>query len=140
MLLASSRIKEISPTGKRNSVQMGGGCEGMGVSACSRVCVLAWNRILGMYPYFILFLLSNVHPADAQKYQHVLGFGADDIFSCLLVINQKMWWGTFWECHMTGVTKHRFNTMFWMKMKVTILISYWFFLSWKKIIHKTANI
>ena len=39
-----------------------------------------------MYPYFLLFLLSDVHPVDAQKYQHVPVFGTNDIFSCRLVI------------------------------------------------------
>ena len=39
-------------------VKRGGG------SACSRVlvCELAWNGTLGMYQYFLLFLLSDVHP------------------------------------------------------------------------------
>ena len=47
--------------------------------------------------------MSDVPSGYAQKYQHVPGFVTDDIPSGPLV---------FLECHVTGVTKGRINTMF----------------------------
>ena len=46
-------------------------------------------------------MLLDVHSGVAQKYQYLPGFVADDIPSCLLVINRKL----FLECHVTGVIK-----------------------------------
>ena len=97
----SNRKEEFSSTGMR-----GGG------NICSRIYELAWNWTLGMYPNFLRFLLSDEHLVDAPKYQQVLGFGTVDIFSCLLVINRKLSWGTVWEYYVTGLNKCRIDTMF----------------------------
>ena len=65
-----------------------------------------------MYLYFPFFLFSLVPAGVAQKYRYVPGVVTDDILNCLLVINRKL---SFLECHVTGVTKRRINTMFWTR-------------------------
>ena len=108
ILLVSPAIKEI-PLGKRN---VGLGLEGgVGINACSRVCESAWNWTFASI-YISLSFVSDVHSGVAQKYQDMPGFMTDDILSCLLVINRKLSRGTFFVCHVTGVTKRRINTKF----------------------------
>ena len=111
ILLVSPAIKEIPP-GKRNVGLEGG----VGVNACSRVCESAWNWIFASI-YISLSFVSDVHSGVAQKYQDMPGFMTDDILSCLLVINLKLSRGTFFVCHVTGVTKRRINKMFWTNSK-----------------------
>ena len=87
--------------------------KGTGVGECLFACMwISMTLDIRHVPILPFLPVVGLHPVDAQKYQHVPVFGTDDIFSCLLVIDRKLSWGTFWECHVTGVTKRRINTMF----------------------------
>ena len=82
------QVSELPPTEKRNSVQRWGW--GWCLFPCMWISMKKDIRHVHLYPFLILLLLLDVQPVDAQKYQHVQGFGTADIFSCLLVINRKL--------------------------------------------------
>ena len=92
-------VPELPPTGKRNSVQMSGGWW--------------WGRVVVLVRLYVWISMKLVDASGwCTEIQTYAGILTDDKFSCLLVIYQKLSWGTFWECHVNGVTKCRINIMF----------------------------
>ena len=67
-----------------------------------------WNSILKIFhvPYTSSVLHSNTNLC--QDLWHM---------TYSAVINRKLSWGTFLECHVSSMTKRIINTMFWMNSK-----------------------